>query len=181
MSQADEADSDRVKVFGELLAECHRDLFGFIYSMVQHHSDAEDVYQQVALVLWRKFDDFELGTNFAAWATKVAHLTARDFIRTRRRNAMTFSDDVLEAIASTYDPNKSWRSADTSDALASCIKKLSAKDYTLVQQCYAPGRDFNQIAEQHGRSVGAIYQAISRVRKNLYQCVKRTLAQEGCR
>lgn len=179
MAWTDDQDNERVKVFGELLAECHRDLFGFIYSMVQHHSDAEDVYQQVALVLWRKFDDFELGTNFAAWATKVAHLTARDFIRTRRRNAVAFSDEVLEAIASTYNPNRQWRSANTSDALSSCLKKLSSNDRTLVEQCYSPDRDYNQIAQKQGRSVGAVYQAISRVRKNLYQCVKRTLAQEG--
>ncbi|TWT35277.1 ECF RNA polymerase sigma factor SigE [Posidoniimonas corsicana] len=179
MAWAGEADSERVRVFGELLAECHRDLFGFIYSMVQHHSDAEDVYQQVALVLWRKFDDFELGTNFAAWATKVAHLTARDFIRSRRRNAVAFSDEVLEAIASTYNPGKSWRSDDTSDALSTCLGKLPAKDRKLVEQCYSPGRDYGRIAQQHGRSVGAIYQAISRVRKSLYYCVKRTLAQEA--
>ncbi|TWT75522.1 ECF RNA polymerase sigma factor SigE [Posidoniimonas polymericola] len=179
MTWAGEADSERVQVFGELLAECHRDLFGFIYSMVQHHSDAEDVYQQVALVLWRKFDEFELGTNFAAWATKVAHLTARDFIRTRRRHAVAFSDEVLEAIAATYNPGKAWRSDDTSDALSVCLKKLPPKDRALVEQCYSPGRDYNQIAEQQGRTIGAIYQAISRVRKSLYHCVKRTLAQEA--
>ena len=76
MNSVDEFSVHRVRQFGELLAECHRDLFTFIYSLVQHHADAEDVYQQVAVVLWKKFDTFEIGTNFAAWATTVAHNVA---------------------------------------------------------------------------------------------------------
>ena len=175
----DNAKHGRVRVFGELLAECHTDLFGFIYSLVQHHADAEDVYQQVAIVLWQKFDSFEIGTNFAAWATKVAHNVARDFIRSRRRSALTFSDEVLDAIAAAYAAKRCWGSDDASDALNRCLKKLPDKDRNLVERCYSPNRDFAAIAEREGRSIGAIYQAICRIRKNLYACVQRTLSQEG--
>lgn len=169
----------RVRQFGKLFAECHRDLFAFIYSLVQHHSDAEDVYQQVALVLWQKFDTFEIGTNFPAWATKVAHNTARDFIRARRRNAITFSDEVLDIIAAAYVAKKTWTSAETADALASCLSKLSAKDRRFVERCYSPNHDFVSIAKEENRTVGAIYKAISRIRKSLHDCVRRTLSQES--
>jgi RNA polymerase sigma-70 factor, ECF subfamily len=168
----------RVRQFGELLGECHRELFTFIYSLVQHHADTEDVYQQVAIVLWKKFDDFQIGTNFAAWATKVAHLTARDFIRSRRRRTCAFSDVVLEAIASAYDSQHYWKSSETSDALADCLKDLSVKERRLVDRCYSPGRDFQLIAKEENRSVEAIYQAICRIRKRLFACVQRKLAQE---
>ena len=171
--------SSKTRQFGELLADCHRELYWFIFSLVQHHSDADDVYQQVALVMWKKFDEFEIGTNFAAWATKIAHYTARDFIRTRRRNAVTFSDEVLEAIAASYDPARCWRESMASDALAECLKKLSDKDRRFVEQCYAPDRDYAKIAADQGRSIDAVYQAISRVRKSLYWCVKQRLAQGG--
>ena len=43
--------------FARLLREAHRELFGFIFAMLQNRADAEDVYQQTALVLWRKFAD----------------------------------------------------------------------------------------------------------------------------
>jgi DNA-directed RNA polymerase specialized sigma24 family protein len=97
----------RVRQFGELLGECHRELFTFIYSLVQHHADAEDVYQQVAIVLWEKFDQFQIGTNFAAWATKVAHLTARDFMRSRRRRIATFSRGL--SVAAKLDEHANRR------------------------------------------------------------------------
>lgn len=169
----------RVRQFGELLADCNADLFGFIYSLVQNHADAEDVYQQVALVLWEKFDSFTIGTNFAAWATTVAHNTARDYIRSRRRHAITFSEEVLDAIAAAYSAKQCWGNNDTSDALKHCLTKLSPKERSLVDRCYSPNRDFAAIAEAENRTVGAIYQAICRIRKSLYTCVQRRLSQEG--
>ena len=179
MKSEDDISIHRVKQFGELLAECHRDLFTFIYSLVQHHADAEDVYQQVAVVLWQKFDTFEIGTNFAAWATTVAHNIARDFIRSRRRKAITFSDDVLEAIAAAHSANRGWKSRDASDALDRCLEKLSEKERGLLKRCYSHKPDFAAIAQQENRTIGAIYQAICRIRKNLFLCVQRKLAQES--
>ncbi len=178
LSGSDAFKDSRVETFGALLAECHGDLFGFIYSLVQHHADAEDVYQQVAIVLWEKFDTFEIGTNFPAWATTVAHNVARDFLRSRKRAAITFSEEVLDAIAEVHKAKRTSNS-DVAEALTTCVKKLSDRDQKLVDRCYAPNRDFNSIAKEEGRTVGAIYQAISRVRKSLYACVQRTLSQEG--
>lgn len=172
-------ETSRVRLFGELLGGCHRELFNFVYSLVQNHADAEDVYQQVAFVLWVKFDQFEIGTNFAAWATRVAHLTARDFLRARRRRAITFSDDVLEAIAAAHWTQKQTNSTKPSDALDNCLGKLSKRDRRLVDRCYSPGCDFAAIAKEEDRTIGAIYQAICRIRKNLHACVQRTLAQEN--
>jgi RNA polymerase sigma-70 factor (ECF subfamily) len=172
-------DAERKGRFAQLLRECHRDMFAFVYSLVQNHADAEDVYQQATLVLWRKFDDFQPGTNFAAWATRVAHLTARDFLRSRRRNVPCFSDELLESIASAYRPLSAEENSNRADALARCLDKLSRRDRRLVERCYSRDRNFSEIAKAESRTVAAIYQAICRVRKNLYRCIDRALTIES--
>jgi RNA polymerase sigma-70 factor, ECF subfamily len=174
-----ESKADRTARFAQLLHESRRDLFAFIYSLVQHHADTEDVFQQTTLVLWNKFDDFVPGTNFAAWATRVAHFTARDFLRSRRRNIPCFGDELLESIASAYRPLGPDGNTIRSEALARCLEKLSRRDRRLVERCYSRERDFAEIAKSESRTVAAIYQAICRVRKNLYHCVVRTLAMES--
>ena len=171
--------AERTGRFAQLLHESRRDLFAFIYSLVQHHADTEDVFQQTTLVLWNKFDDFVPGTNFAAWATRVAHLTARDFLRTRRRSIPCFSDELLESIAGAYRPLGTDGNAMRSEALAKCLEKLSGRDRKLVECCYSRDRDFAAIADAESRTVAAVYQAICRIRKNLYHCVVRTLAMES--
>jgi len=177
MSEVEDA-TERTRRFARLLHENHRDLFVFIYSLVQHHADAEDVYQQTAMVLWNKFDDFVPGTNFAAWATRVAQFTARDCLRSRRRRNVYFNEEMLDSIASAYRPQGPEHSAMRSETLARCLEKLSRRDRRLVERCYSRDRDFAAIAESEHRSVAAIYQAISRIRKKLYLCMNRTMAVE---
>ena len=58
----------------ETLIETHQSaLRGFILSLVADCSAAEDILQETNLVAWRKAADFESGSNFRAWAFRIAH------------------------------------------------------------------------------------------------------------
>lgn len=179
--QSDEIDwpSEQANRFAELLRESHRDLFVFIYSLVQNLADAEDVYQQTTLVLWSKFSEFTPGTNFAAWATRVAHLTARHFIRSRRRQHLYFSDEMLDSLVESHRPQGPEYHATRMEALAKCMEKLPPRDRKLVHKCYAGEGDVAGIAKAENRTVASIYQAVYRIRKNLFGCVERALAAEN--
>jgi RNA polymerase sigma-70 factor (ECF subfamily) len=171
--------NDKSQIFADLLLKSHRDLFGFIYSLVQNLQDAEDVYQETTAVLWQKFDDFTLGTSFSAWAMRVAQLRVLKYAAARRRDRLFFHDDLLNSIAEAYQRDATDRSNRRADALAGCLEKLSDKERRLVMRCYAPDRNYADIARQEGRTVGAIYQALNRIRKALYACIERSMALES--
>ncbi|MBX3433662.1 MAG: sigma-70 family RNA polymerase sigma factor [Pirellulales bacterium] len=171
--------SNPKQAFADLLNEHHRALFAFVYSLVHNHADAEDVYQQAALTMWRKFDDFQIGTSFSAWAAQVVRNTARDWLKAKRRRAASFSDDFIDAVQSAYVSRSPEHYAAKSDALEACVGKLSSRDRDLLAMFYAPARDVIQIASVTRRSVDAVYQAMSRIRKSLAHCIQRRLAAEG--
>ncbi len=162
--------------FAELLRAAHRELFGFIFAMLQNRADAEDVYQQTAMVLWRKFSTFEPGTNFVGWAIRVAQFEIKDYVKARRRRKVFFNDEILDAIAERYRAESNEYRERRLEALAKCVYKLSDRDRKLLSSCYAVGRDYGKIARAEGKTLGAIYQAICRIRKALYSCVQRSLA-----
>jgi RNA polymerase sigma-70 factor, ECF subfamily len=174
-----ERGSGEVVEFARLLGEAHRELFGFIFAMLQSRADAEDVYQQTALVLWRKFSDFTPGTNFVAWSIRVAQLEIKDFVKARRRRKVFFNDTILEGIAAAYQAKSEDLQSERLEALTRCMEKLSDRDRNLLKQCYAVDRDYKKIAIAHGKTMAAIYQAIGRIRKALYQCIQRTMAAES--
>ena len=58
--------------FVSLLTGHQRKLYSFILSLLRNPSDADDVLQETNLVLWQKCNEFEPGTNFGAWAFRVA-------------------------------------------------------------------------------------------------------------
>ena len=62
--------------FVQLFARVRDNLFAYIFTLLPHWSDAEDVFQQTSLVLWRKFGEFR-----AARATSWPGLAAWPFSR----------------------------------------------------------------------------------------------------
>ena len=70
----------------ELLVGIQKQLARYVRSLVPHCSDAEEVLQEVNLFLWNHAAEYEPGTNFAAWAFKVAHYHVLTF---RKRQART--------------------------------------------------------------------------------------------
>jgi RNA polymerase sigma-70 factor (ECF subfamily) len=173
-----EKTSDQVAEFGRLLREAHRELFGFIFAMLQNRADAEDVYQQTTIVLWKKFSDFKPGTNFIGWAIRVAQFEIKDYVKARRRRKVFFSDAILDAIAVAYQAESDDARTGRLEALSRCLDKLTDRDRRLIDKCYTVDRDYAKIAVDEGKTIGSLYQSISRIRKALYQCVQRSMAAE---
>ena len=71
--------------FDDERAETH---FRFIYSLVRGRHSSEDVLKDVSVVLWKKFDSFEIGTDFGAWAMCVARFTVLNWRRDRKNQRL---------------------------------------------------------------------------------------------
>ena len=93
--------SDRNEVFVELLTLHQRRLYGFIYTLVPNTADAEDLLQQTSLVLWQKFNEFDLNSSFPAWACRIAHFLVLNHLREKRRSRVVLSDELIARLAET--------------------------------------------------------------------------------
>src|SRR6516165_3336353 len=80
----------RVEEFVRLLGQNQRWLLIYVTSLVPVWSDTEEVIQETNLVLWREFDRFESGTNFTAWAFRVALNQVLAWRKRRRRDRLEF-------------------------------------------------------------------------------------------
>jgi RNA polymerase sigma-70 factor (ECF subfamily) len=170
--------SDRHSRFIELLTTHQSRIFSFLYAHVLNLADAEDLFQQVAMVLWGKFDQFQPGTDFGAWAIRVADLTIKNFLRGKRRSKVLFSDEVMQRIVEYQTAVPVEQVAARSEALQGCLERLPESDRSLVDQCYGSEAKIKDIADALGRSAGAIYTSLCRIRQALLNCIERTLAAE---
>ena len=78
-------DALRNQTFSRLLTANHSRLRAFIYALVHDHHHTDDLMQEVAVVLWKRYDTFEEGTNFAAWAMKIARYTVLNWRRAQNK------------------------------------------------------------------------------------------------
>jgi RNA polymerase sigma-70 factor, ECF subfamily len=164
--------------FTELLSASRSRVFGHLLALVQNLTDAEDLYQQTALLLWEKLEQYQRGTDFGAWAVTIAHYQALNFLRRQSRRRTLFSDAALARLAAVQLDIKTAEFSERSEALSSCIEALPARSKQMLRLRYQGDQSLQQIAAQEQRSVGSVYTAISRIRKALLACIERRVAQE---
>jgi RNA polymerase sigma-70 factor, ECF subfamily len=167
---------ERVDAFVQLLGQSQRRIFLFVMSMVPNWNEAEEIIQETNLLLWREFDHFQPGTNFAAWACQIALNQVLAWRKRQQRDRVKFSPAFLEAVAEETTAEADWLE-DRSRALAYCIEKLPERHRLLLRLRYNEGRTIDAIGQDLGRSTDAIYRTLSRIRHALYNCVTESLTQ----
>lgn len=168
---ADETD-DRHDEFMELFLENQPRIYGYVRSLVFQRADAEDIVQETASVLWRKFDQFERGTHFDRWALKTAFHQVRKFRQKKARESerLQFSDEVLDLLAeSSVEVLDSTE--ETAAALECCLQKLPPSDREVVATRFVPGTTNRQLAQQIGKSESVVSRTLSRIYASLMRCI----------
>ena len=166
-------------LFADLLRQHQARLYAYIHSLVRDLHDADDLFQQTAVILWRKFGEYEPGRSFLSWACGVARFEVTNFLRTRGRSKLYFSDQLnlmlVEAQAALADDE--WE--ESRGALSGCMDKLRRPDRELLVECYSDGANVSDVARNQGRSSHSVYNSLRRIRRALFECVQRSLAQRS--
>ncbi|MEM9018116.1 MAG: sigma-70 family RNA polymerase sigma factor [Verrucomicrobiota bacterium] len=171
--------SERTEAFLRLLNDHERKLGIYVTGLVTCPQDAQDILQEGKIVMWRQFDQFELGTNFAAWARKILFYQILAYRRRSKRDrSERLSDRILELLSEESESairEKRWENREA--ALADCVTKLSEEHREILHLRYRDEASIERISHCTERTEGAVYRLLSRLRKNLFQCVERELKE----
>ncbi len=164
--------------FTKLLLSHQKHIYGYIFMHIPNDSDAEDIFQDVALVMCRRFEEFSPGSNFLAWGIEIAKRKVIKFRQKQVKSKVIFNDQNLEKLieySTSYLDGMDHRKS----ALKKCIDKLSPQDKILLEKRYHKNVKVIDISKQVNRSAGALYQVFSRIHLTLRNCVKRTMQKDG--
>ena len=164
--------------FVMLLTAHQSSLYACILALLPDHAAAKDILQETNLTLWQKAADFEKGTNFLAWATRIARYHIMNYRRSGQRARVVFDDDLFQDL-SARQLNRIADFDGREDALRVCVEKLKPEHRELVRQRYEQGHLVQDIAERTHRSVGAISQTLFRIRETLLNCIQSSLFLES--
>ncbi|MFN7564851.1 MAG: sigma-70 family RNA polymerase sigma factor [Prosthecobacter sp.] len=164
--------------FLRLYVEHEPSLRGFVRSLVPTLEDANDVMQEVAMALWKRFGSLDAPENFRRWAFGVARLEALEFLRKKSRDRHVFGEDLLAQLADDAE-EMADQFVEERKALDVCLQKLPSDQRSLVEAAYAPGVRMDELATRIGRTAMAVYKSLHRIRMMLTDCTKRELSKEG--
>jgi RNA polymerase sigma-70 factor, ECF subfamily len=169
--------------FVALLTASQRRVYAFICTLVIDRTDADEVLQETNLALWQQIDRFEPGTDFVAWACRVAHFKVMKLRDAAKRHRVKLDDAVIELLATEsieeqridhrlaaerYEKNRL--------ALVACLEELSERNRNILLLHYQGGQSLATIGASIGRTANAVAQQFHRIRAVLRTCVQRRLA-----
>jgi RNA polymerase sigma-70 factor, ECF subfamily len=163
--------------FIQLFLPLQSGLQGYLRTLIPNRSDAEDVLQAVATVIWERFDEFQPGTRFDSWAYQIAYLQALRFLKERKRSKLVFSEDVVTLLADEA-AKIGTNTSEVVDALDLCVEELPEIDRDLLRLRFESGANNRSVASVLGRSEGAISRALTRLYRDLLHCIQRRTTTE---
>ena len=149
----------------------------FVRRLVPARADADDIMQDVSVVLWEKFGSFREDGNFQAWAFGVARFEVLAWLRDQGRDRLVLSEKVVERFGGEAESDEP-RLARQREALERCIVEVAPAQRDLLLRAYEPGARIADLARESGRSGPGFYQWLYRMRKLLLDCIRRNLAKE---
>ena len=171
---------DRSEEFISLFAANQRRIYGFVATMVPRASDVDDVFQDVSMNLWRKFDEFQWGrTSPPGHYSSPGFAVLKYYDKQSRLGRFVFDEALAELIADEAE-SESMRGDWRLEALRECLDRLPPPSRKLLRLRYESNlKTCREIAGRFGRSVDATYKALARIHQRLLACVQNRLMAEA--
>jgi RNA polymerase sigma-70 factor, ECF subfamily len=153
-------------------------LLGYIRAIVGNPHLAEDIFQEVALVVVKKASAITDEAHFSAWVRKAARFEALSALR-KQRSDQSFDDGLLDLIDDQWAKSEQAQpTAPALTALRACMEALPSNSRRLVELRYQEQRSGEQMAEALSRPINTVYVTLSRIHKSLAECVRARLSRQ---
>ena len=173
---AERFSQQRLDEFVRVYLPCERRIKSYIASLAPNRTDADDINQDVCLILWQKFDVFIPGTDFASWACRIAFLEILNY-RRKQPLAVTLSEEVVNRLSVQFLQMGAEIEAEQ-QALQPCLEQLTAHQRELLCQRHLPHATLKLTAEKFGVSVVTMRKRLQSIYAQLMDCITQKLHEE---
>jgi RNA polymerase sigma-70 factor (ECF subfamily) len=157
------------------LVDGHKDrLFGFIFRMVRHHDDAEEICQDAFLKAFASLDSFRTEYRFSTWLFTIAYRVSLNHLR--RKRPLTAELDFNALPQNAFDtPMSTLESQDASrlkDIIWSSVDQLTPPQRASVLLFYRYEVNCQEIARVLELPVATVKSHLHRARNRLREMLE---------
>jgi RNA polymerase sigma-70 factor (ECF subfamily) len=156
----------------------HREaLLSYAFALLRDWVKAEDVIQDAFIVVMNKWAEFRPGTSLFLWVRQIVHFKALEAARARKMSPV--EEELLSRVAASMQRGLDEQIANLQrlrrQALQRCMAHLDARSAGLLSGFYTQSMSCENLAQLQRRSVNAVRLSLSRLRKQLHDCVLRQM------
>jgi len=140
--------------------------------VVQDAHAAEDIFQNVALKAMTRAVSFETESALMSWAFITARREGIDWLRRHQREATCLEAEILELLEHEWQSRPAHPAGAKIEALQDCLEAAPETSRRLLKLRYFDGYSCEEVAEQMGIGLNAIYKRVSRLHESLKNCIE---------
>lgn len=164
------------EAFSELVSLYEKKVYNLAYRLTGNHQDAEDMYQEAFLRVYRMLPDFRGDASFSTWLYRIVSNTCVDELRRRKRQrtvsinaAVETNDGEMEReLPSDEDtPEDQLQRVEVRHLVQYGLEGLDEEFRLVLVLRYVNELSYNQIAEATGLPLGTVKSRLNRALKAL--------------
>jgi len=159
--------------FARILRAHQASIRGYLSKMVRRDDLIDDLAQETFIAAYRNLATYRQESSLRGWLLGIARKRVLRYLEDLRHRGMARVESelaswLLQTAQRDQDPGRHELEL---EALETCLRKLPPHSTRLVDDFYYKQRSADSIASASGRTVGAVWMALLRVREALRDCV----------
>ena len=155
-------------------------IIAYLRLLTREADIAEDVFQEASLRALEHLDSIEDEAHLNRWLRVVGRNLCFDAMKKRRCSPVAINTDLVEKIGEEWVSASESAQANAMPLLRQCIECLTPYGKRLIHQRYTCGLTGESLAKSLGRrNANTVNVALSRVHRQLYECVRTKLRRES--
>lgn len=169
--------------FEELVDKYKKSVFTIVYRIIGQYQEAEDITQEVFLIVYEKLYQFDVGKKFAPWIHRIAVNTTITALRKKKKvvNVMFDETYIQDNVTGSDldDPQVIFERNELSSFINEVIMELPENYRIIIALRYQMDYSNGEIAEVLGISKENVEVKVHRARKAMRNLYMKKLVQRG--
>ncbi len=142
--------------FNLLVKKYQQRVYWHARRMVGNHIDADEVVQEVLLVLFKKLKDFQFRSSFYTYLYKIVSTRCLNYIAKQKIKRLFSFDELSNEIKNRSDIAEQIENNEQLEIIDKLLKKLPAKQREVFVLRHYDNLTYEEISEITGKSIGGL-------------------------
>lgn len=143
--------------FNELVHDYHPRIYSHCRRMLGNHMDADEVTQEVLIVLYNKLKDFRFDSSLSTWIYRITATRSLNFINKRKLKKFLFLDDEeARELNASDDIAADLENRAKLERLDEILQQLPVKQREIFALRHFEQLSYEEISKIKNKSVGGL-------------------------
>ena len=157
------------KAFNSIAQKYQQKIYWHARKMIGNHLDADEVTQEVLIVLYKKLKDFNFKSSLYTWIFRITTTRSINQINKNRiRKFLSINDSDIESMKYEDDILQTIESKEKLKMLDSVLQKIPVKQREIFLLRHMDELSYEEISEINGKSIGGL-------KANYFHAIKKVM------